>query len=134
MIANNKEYQVARKNGFNGSFAQFAETINRQNSELLSPTVSARKYFNELGGGDDFYIDVTKNIKQMAEVTDNTIYGNLSEMMKTQANFALGGAVLGFMYSVVRRINWIPATIGGMLLGALAGWTVANLKQKEETI
>jgi nitrate/nitrite-specific signal transduction histidine kinase len=49
---NNAEYQKARKNGFTGSFAEFAETCNRTNSELLNKRelLSPRQYFNDLGG------------------------------------------------------------------------------------
>lgn len=77
-------------------------------------------------------IDITENRKMMLEVTDNSVYGNLSTMMKNQTSFAMGGAVVGFVYSVIRRTNWFPATIAGLLLGAMTGWIVGSLKNKEE--
>lgn len=146
LVVNNQEYNKAKRNGFNGSYAQFAEACNKKNSELLNHNslVSAQKYFNDLGstlnesskvGNSEVktqsLIDVSQNRKMMAEVTDNTIYGNLSAMMKTQTTFAMGGAGIGFVYSIIRRTNWIPATIGGLLLGALTGWVVANFKKEE---
>lgn len=54
----NIEYNKARKNGFSGSFAMFAEECNKVNSELLNQNnlISAKKYFNDLGknSADDF--------------------------------------------------------------------------------
>lgn len=44
----NKTYQIAKKNGFDGSFAQFAEICNQKNSEMMNKT-DLEKYFNDGG-------------------------------------------------------------------------------------
>ena len=76
------------------------------------------------------YIDISANRKAMNDVTENGIYGNMSEMIQTQTSFAIGGAVIGYMWSVGKRTNWMPATFGGLLLGALLGWGVASFKKE----
>lgn len=76
------------------------------------------------------YIDISENRKAMATVTDNTMYGNMSDMIQTQTSFALGGAIAGYMWSVAHRTNWMPATFGGLLLGGLLGWGISSFKKE----
>ena len=58
IVINNKAYARAKKNGFTGSFAQFAEEMNKVNSEKLKAEglMDSRKYFNDMGGKSTWYI------------------------------------------------------------------------------
>ena len=76
------------------------------------------------------YIDVSESRKTMSAVTDNSMYGNISDMIQTQTSFALGGAVVGYIWSVSQRTNWMPATFAGLLLGGLLGWGVSSFKKE----
>jgi hypothetical protein len=75
-------------------------------------------------------IDISENRKMIAATTDNTIYGNLSDVIKEQTSFAMGGAAIGFFYSVARRKSWLPYSFAGLILGGLVGWGVIEVKKQ----
>jgi hypothetical protein len=75
-------------------------------------------------------IDVTENIKKLETTTDQTFLTGFSDSIKTKTNFAMGGAAIGFIYAIFNRLGWVNYTVGGLVVGALTGYAIDGILNK----
>lgn len=73
-------------------------------------------------------IDITENQKQIKESLDSGFFGIMSGSAKFKTGFAVGGAVIGFVYAISRQKQGIMGyVLMGLIVGAMTGWTADYL-------
>lgn len=94
----NKTYQQAKKDGYEGSFAQFADMCNRKNSEMMNKT-DIEKYFNDTGS------DKTQSYTLLSDYTARIKSNVAGQLVSSEAVFKKGQVITGSSFDGGKTIS-----------------------------
>lgn len=72
--------------------------------------------------------DIAENLARIERVANQSVYGNMRDHIKIRAGFVVGGGAVGFFYAASQQRNWVPYTLGGLVLGGVISWIYSNVK------